>query len=73
MKLLWQILEKLKNDTINWPGLIVGSLSNHSNEVSRGIIEFIDCPPCLAALSKNKLSDGRDRFLYNYMVFAKKK
>lgn len=35
--------------------------------------EFSDGPPCLAALSKNKLSDGRDRFLYNYMVFAKKK
>jgi len=35
--------------------------------------EFIDGPPCLAALSKNKLRDGRDRFLYNYMVFAKKK
>ena len=32
--------------------------------------EFIDGPPCLAALSKNKLRDGRDRFLYNYMVFA---
>jgi len=24
-------------------------------------------------LSKNKMEDGRDRFLYNYMVFAKKK
>ena len=35
--------------------------------------EFVDGPPCLAALSKNKLKDGRDRFLYNYMVFAKKK
>jgi hypothetical protein len=35
--------------------------------------EFSDGPPCLAALSKNKLKDGRDRFLYNYMVFAKKK
>ena len=35
--------------------------------------EFNDGPPCLAALSKHKLTDGRDRFLYNYMVFAKKK
>ena len=35
--------------------------------------EFKDGPPCLAILSKNKMKDGRDRFLYNYMVFAKKK
>jgi len=35
--------------------------------------EFSDGPPCLGILTKNKLSDGRDRFLYNYMVFAKKK
>src|SRR5210317_630177 len=35
--------------------------------------EFKDGPPCLAILSKNKMTDGRDRFLYNYMVFAKKK
>ena len=35
--------------------------------------EFEDGPPCLALCSKKKLSDGRDRFMYNYMVFAKKK
>ena len=35
--------------------------------------EFADGPPCLQRLSKNKLTDGRDRFMYNYMVFAKKK
>ena len=35
--------------------------------------EFEDGPPCLQALTKDKLHDGRDRFLYNYMVFAKKK
>ena len=35
--------------------------------------EFNDGPPCLGCLSKSKLEDGRDRFLYNYMVFAKKK
>ena len=35
--------------------------------------EFTDGPPCLQRLSINKLTDGRDRFLYNYMVFAKKK
>ena len=35
--------------------------------------EFSDGPPCLALCSKHKLDDGRDRFMYNYMVFAKKK
>jgi len=35
--------------------------------------EFEDGPPCLALCSKKKLDDGRDRFMYNYMVFAKKK
>lgn len=35
--------------------------------------EFNDGPPCLAILTKQKLVDGRDRFLYNYMIFAKKK
>ena len=35
--------------------------------------EFKDGPPCLEILSKEKMNDGRDRFLYNYMVFAKKK
>jgi len=35
--------------------------------------EFSDGPPCLALCSKSKLDDGRDRFMYNYMVFAKKK
>ena len=34
--------------------------------------EFLDGPPCLQIMTKNKLVDGRDRFLYNYMVFAKK-
>ena len=38
-----------------------------------GAEEFKDGPPCLEILSKNKMTDGRDRFLYNYMVFGKKK
>jgi len=38
-----------------------------------GAEEFEDGPPCLQILTKQKLSDGRDRFLYNYMIFAKKK
>ena len=56
--------------------------SNQIKELSDNLIqkaltggaeEFKDGPPCLAILSKNKMKDGRDRFLYNYMVFAKKK
>jgi len=35
--------------------------------------EFNDGPPCLQIMSKKELDDGRDRWLYNYMVFAKKK
>jgi hypothetical protein len=35
--------------------------------------EFEDGPCCLQRLSKTKLGDGRDRFMFNYMVFAKKK
>ena len=45
-----------------------------TTELTGGIDEFKDGPPCLAILTKNgKMNDGRDRFLYNYMVFAKKK
>ena len=56
--------------------------SNQIKELSGSLIqkaltggaeEFKDGPPCLEILSKNKMKDGRDRFLYNYMVFAKKK
>ena len=42
-------------------------------ELTGGADEFKDGPPCLEVLSKEKMTDGRDRFLYNYMVFAKKK
>ena len=42
-------------------------------ELTGGAEEFKDGPPCLEILSKNKMKDGRDRFLYNYMVFSKKK
>ena len=46
-----------------------------SNELKGGGEEFKDGPPCLEILTKEKitLTDYRDRFLYNYMVFAKKK
>ena len=54
------------------------TLNNLVEEAHRNILlgtnpEFDDGPPCLALCSKTKLSDGRDRFMYNYMVFAKKK
>jgi len=44
-------------------------------ELKGGGEEFEDGPPCLQKLTKEQMtfSDGRDRFLYNYMVFAKKK
>lgn len=42
-------------------------------ELTGGAEEFRNGPPCLEILSKEKMNDGRDRFLYNYMVFAKKK
>ena len=44
-------------------------------ELRGGAEEFLDGPPCLQKLTKEKMTftDGRDRFLYNYMVFAKKK
>ncbi len=56
----------------------IEKLENISNDLIRkeltgGAEEFKDGPPCLEILSKNKMKDGRDRFLYNYMVFAKKK
>ena len=43
------------------------------DELSGGGEEFVDGPPCLGILTKQLMKDGRDRFLYNYMVFAKKK
>ena len=51
----------------------------HINRIlTGGAEEFNDGPPCLQAISKtiddsNKLPDERDRFLFNYMVFCKKK
>ena len=55
-----QDLEKLVEET-------------HANILKGADPEFDDGPPCLALCSKTKLDDGRDRFMYNYMVFAKKK
>ena len=47
--------------------------STNKNILLGADTEFSDGPPCLALCSKTKLDDGRDRFMYNYMVFAKKK
>jgi len=50
-----------------------------TDELNGGAEEFIDGPPCLQRITKElkekniKLTDGRDRFLFNFMVFAKKK
>ena len=43
------------------------------DELTGGADEFKDGPPCLGILTKEIMTDNRDRFLYNYMVFAKKK
>ena len=44
-----------------------------SDELKGSGEEFVDGPPCLGVLTKEIMTDNRDRFLYNYMVFAKKK
>ena len=44
-----------------------------SDELKGSGEEFADGPPCLGVLTKEIMTDNRDRFLYNYMVFAKKK
>ena len=44
-----------------------------SDELQGSGEEFKDGPPCLGVLTKEIMTDDRDRFLYNYMVFAKKK
>ena len=49
------------------------SIAHVKNVLQGGASEFEDGPPCLQLLTKVPLADGRDRFLYNYMVFAKKK
>ena len=60
------------------------SLQEVSNKKIKEVLtggpeEFADGPPCLQMICKEiqesgtKLKDERDRFLYNYMVFAKKK
>jgi len=49
------------------------SLAHVKNLLQGGAEDLVDGPPCLQLLTQSKLKDGRDRVLYNYMVFAKKK
>ena len=42
-------------------------------KIQRPPSEFDDGPPCLESLTREKLHDGRDRVLFQYMVYAKKK
>ena len=41
--------------------------------IKRPSSEYDDGPPCLESLTREKLEDGRDRVLFQYMVYAKKK
>ena len=42
-------------------------------EIKRPESEFSDGPPCIESLTQNKLDDGRDRVLYQYIQYAKRK
>ena len=42
-------------------------------KVQRPQSEFSDGPPCIETLAQNKLEDGRDRVIYQYIQYAKKK
>ena len=42
-------------------------------KIKRPESEFSDGPPCIESLTQNKLGDGRDRVLYQYIQYAKRK
>ena len=42
-------------------------------ELKRPESEFKDGPPCIESLTQTKLKDGRDRVLYQYIQYAKRK
>ena len=42
-------------------------------KIERPPSEFSDGPPCIESLTQNKLTDGRDRVLYQYIQYAKRK
>ena len=70
---LEQFIKRAKESQFN-PEELEKLITRCEEEVLKGgDPEFEDGPCCLQRLSKTKLGDGRDRFMYNYMVFAKKK
>jgi hypothetical protein len=42
-------------------------------EIKRPESEFDDGPPCIESLTQDKLKDGRDRVIYQYIIYAKRK
>ena len=42
-------------------------------KIERPPSEFDDGPPCLESLTKEKLDDGRDRVMFQFRVYARKK
>jgi hypothetical protein len=42
-------------------------------KIERPPSEFDDGPPCLQSVTKEKLDDGRDRVMFQFKVYAKKK
>ena len=42
-------------------------------EIKRPQSEFSDGPPCIESLTQTKLKDGRDRVIYQYIQYAKRK
>jgi len=68
-----QFAEVIKANTYSSDDLEEFAIEHTKKILIGGGEEFNDGPPCLAILTKDKLTDGRDRFLYNYAVFAKKK
>jgi len=51
----------------------VKQLDVGSIKVERPKSEFSDGPPCLESLTQSKLSDGRDRVIYQFIQYAKRK
>lgn len=68
-----QFIEVIEANTYSADDLEQFSIDHTRKLLTGGGEEFNDGPPCLQRLTRDKLTDGRDRFLYNYMVFAKKK
>ena len=68
-----QFIDVVEANTYTADELEEFTLEHTRKLLNGGGEEFNDGPPCLAILTRNKLTDGRDRFLYNYHVFAKKK